>query len=280
MCLFLFVTLCLTAFLKCSVAISLQKPIPTTVNKCCSAGKILTREKYQCIIGSNDLWWPLIFQVMKQSYFEPQGLAPKFIKYREWRPYCKNPDFYEGSHKMALFSNGSLYLSEKHKFIKPKDFCVDKDTAIVCDPDINSLVHTEHLLKVRKCCVESNVYKAHENTCTPSHGFTFTDGRILESTQSDILFGFPECKNSKYFTIAEIFKESSLNRETNRLVLETGRKLGWEDFCLEHVDNGNDKILPLSVFTCGDHLAVPHNTDEFSHTVNSLLCLKLIEILN
>lgn len=85
---------------------------------------MLTTDNHQCAIGGDNDWWPLIFQIMKKSYFEPKGAAPRFIKYREWRPSCEDPEYFEGSHKMALFSNGSLYLSEKHKFIDPQNFCV------------------------------------------------------------------------------------------------------------------------------------------------------------
>lgn len=265
LCTVLFITLFAIEFVA---TVSLQKPIPITVNKCCGAGKILTRENYDCFSNEDGEWWPLIFQVMKNAIFEPKGHAPRFMKFHEMRPNCESPDFYEGSHKMVLFSNGSLYLSEKHKVIKPQDFCVDRNTALVCDPDTSLLIPTEQLLKIRKCCVANSFYKPNENTCSLSHEFTFTDGQLLNSSQTDVVFGFPECKLSKY-TIAETFKESSLNQETNSLFLETGQNLDWKDFCLERVglEESGDKILPLSVFTCADHLAVSQITDDFSHTV-------------
>ncbi|XP_055301328.1 probable G-protein coupled receptor Mth-like 1 [Sitodiplosis mosellana] len=256
-----------------SVALSPRKNGTTTkatvtVNKCCGTGEWLTSENGQCIIdGDNDKWWPLIFMIKLQSYFEPKGGAPKFMKYRESRPSCEKPEFYIGQDKLALFTNGSLYLSAKHKSIEPQNYCVDKNSAIVCDPDVNSpdaLIQPTKLLKIRKCCVKSAVYKSHDSTCIPSNDYTLADvGQIVfNSTRTDILFGFPECKISKYFTIAETFKESNLDWDTNRLVLQSGRKLNWQDFCLEHViDNGTDNILPLSVFTCADHLYASPNTN-------------------
>lgn len=262
-CSILFSTLCIVTFLRCYVTISLQKPIPTTVNKCCGAGKILTRKNYHCISNGDDEWWPLIFQVMKKSIFEPKRHAPRFMKFHEMRPNCEYPDFYEGFHKMVLFSNGSLYLSEKHKVIKPQDFCVDRNTAIVCDS-----ITRKHLLKIRKCCVANSFYKSNENTCSTSLEFISSDGQLLNSSETDVVFGFPECKFSKYYTIAETFKESSLNQETNRLTLETGQKLEWEDFCLERagLEGSGNQILSLSVFTCADHFAVSQITDH-SHSV-------------
>lgn len=250
------------SFRKNSTAANSTARATVMVNKCCGIGKRLTSENDQCIIDSdNDKWWPLIFMIQRQSYFEPRGGAPKFLKYRELRPLCALPEFYIGQDKLALFTNGSLYLSEKHKFIEPHNFCVDRDSAIVCDPNVNSpdalIQPTKKLLKIRKCCVKSAVYKSHDSTCIPSNGYTLTDDgeTVFNSTQTDVLFGFPVCKISKYFTIAETFKESILDWDTNRLVLQSGRKLNWQDFCLEHViDNDTDTILPLSVFTCADHL--------------------------
>lgn len=261
----LFITvLVIVVVSKYSSAISLQKPKPTIVNKCCGEKQILTSENHRCGVGSDDDWWPLIFQIMKKSYWEPKGTAPRFMKYRELRPHCNNPEFYAGSHKMALFSNGTLYLSEKHKFIDPQHFCVDKDAAIVCDPE--SVQTNRKSLKVRKCCVKNAIYRAIENTCTPSGALPPTDAEFtLNSTDADVLFGFPECKISKYFTIAETFNESNLDKDTNRLILKTGKKLEWKDFCIEHVDNRSDTTL--HVFTCADHLSVSRNTQELSHTV-------------
>lgn len=251
------------------------------VNKCCGTGKRLTSENHQCVIDNDDKWWPLIFMIKLQSYFEPKGGAPKFMKYRESRPNCKRPEFYIGPDKLALFTNGSLYLSEKHKFIEPQNYCVDKDSAIVCDPESpDALIQATKLLKIRKCCVNSAVYKSHESTCIPSTGFTLsTDGQsVFNTTQTNVLFGFPECKISKYFTIAETFKESSLDWDTNRLILQSGRKLNWQDFCLEHVidnDGADNSILLLSVFTCADHLYVSPNTEPTPETVKLCLCVDI-----
>lgn len=283
---FLFIGLLVVfVILRNSLALSSRKngtssKATVSVNKCCGIGERLTSENQQCINDNDDKWWPLIFMIKLQAYFEPKGGAPKFMKYRESRPSCEKPELYVGQDKLALFTNGSLYLSEKHKFIEPQNYCVDKHSAIVCDPDVNSpdaLIQTVKLLTIRKCCVKSAVYKSHESICIPSNGFTLADGQnVFNSTQTNVLFGFPECKISKYFTIAETFKESSLDWDTNRLVLQSGRKLNWQDFCLEHViDNGTDNIPPLSVFTCADHLYVSSNAIPTPKSVNFVFSLSI-----
>ncbi|XP_031618903.1 probable G-protein coupled receptor Mth-like 1 [Contarinia nasturtii] len=223
------------------------------VNKCCGPGERLIVENNACIIDDDNKWWPLILMIKQQKYFDPKGVAPKYMKYRQYRPVCKEPEHYVGAGKIVLGSNGSLYISEKNKFFDQNNYCVDSgDSAIVCDHDVRQST------KIRKCCVKNEIYKSHENTCIPSNGFIFDDNTVdvLNSTQNDVLFGFPDCKIGNFFTIAEAFKESSLDRNTNRLVLESKREVDWQDYCLEHVlYNTTDNELQLSVFTCADHLS-------------------------
>lgn len=264
----LFIALIVFVVLRNSAAISSKKN-GIVVNKCCGMGKRLTAENYACINDDSDKWWPLIVLVKSknQTYFKPKGAAPKFMKYHEQRPSCKKPEYYIGAEKLALFTNGFLYLSETDKSYEPNNYCIDRDIAIVCDPDVNSpdaLIQTKQRSKIRKCCVKNEIYKLHENTCIPSNGTLNDEQFVLNSTQNDILFGFPDCKISKFFTIAERFKESSLDRNTNRLVLESKREVDWQNYCLEHVhDNASDSRLQLSVFTCVDHLYTSPQTVKF-----------------
>lgn len=245
----------------CSEAVRPPKTI--SVNKCCSAGERLS-ENFECIIDNDKDWWPLIFMIIKQSYFEPNGSAPRFMKFHKQRPVCEKPELYIGEHKVAVFSNGSLYLSERHKFIEPQNYCVDRNVGIICDTDANSPTGlVQAINKLRKCCVQNAVYKTSDSTCVPMNGYDFN------FPQYDIVFGFPACKVSKYFTIAETFKETNLDRDTNRLILETGRTLSWQEFCVEHVIN--KEMSQISVFTCADYLAVIQNTEENSYTVGLLV---------
>lgn len=238
---------------------TVRPPKTVIVNKCCAAGERLS-ENYECIIDSSDNWWPSIFMVLLRSWFEPRGNAPRFMKIHKQQPTCENPEFYIGEHKLALFSNGSLYLSEKHSFVEPQNYCIDRAAAIICGADANSsdLVQAKKLSKIRKCCVKNSVYEPSDNKCVSMNGFNF------DYAQYDVVYGFPDCKVNKYFTISETFKASSFERESNRLILGTGRGLEWNDFCVEHVINNK---IGLSVFTCADHLSISQNAEENSYTV-------------
>lgn len=270
---FPFQLIALAIFINLWNAEAVRPPKTVIVNKCCATGEKFS-ENHECIIENNNDWWPLIVMVLKQAYFEPRGNAPRFIKSRTLQPLCEKPIFYIGPHKMALFSNGPLYLLEKHKFIEPRNFCIDRDSAIVCDPDTNLInsVHKKKIAKIRKCCGKNAVYKTSDSfPCVPINGYEFN------YTQYDVVYGFPECKVNKYIKIAETFKESSLHPDSNRLVLDTGRELDWQDFCVEHNvienntnENTNDITPYIRVFTCADHLSVSQNTKEYAYTVNKL----------
>lgn len=243
---------------------AVRPPKTISVNKCCSAGERLS-ENFECIIDNDENWWPLIFMIIKQSYFKPNGSAPRFMKFHKQRPVCEKPELYIGEHKVALFSNGTLYISERHKFIEPQNYCIDRNVGIICDTHANSPTGSVQAInKMRKCCVQNAVYKTSDSTCVPMNGYDFN------FPQYDIVFGFPACKVSKYFTIAETFKETNLDRDTNRLILETGRTLLWQEFCVEHVIN--KEMSQISVFTCADNLAVIQNTEENSYTVGYKYC--------
>lgn len=188
--------LLLVVFIITFSYVAARLPKNVTVNKCCSRGRSVAANS-ECTLAEDDEWWPLIVMVVKKAYFQPKGQAPKFMNYRQSRPYCTKPELYIGSHKFALFSNGTLYLSEKHKFIEPDNYCIDKDTAIICDPDANSpdaLVHADPTAKLRKCCVHDAAYMASENICVAANGLTALDTQLTNHSQQ-IVFGFPECSS-------------------------------------------------------------------------------------
>lgn len=245
----------------------MSRPSPVTVNKCCRIGEWLD-EQHQCNIGGDTNWWPTIFMILKQTYFEPNGSAPRFFRIREQiHPFCQNLDYVIGAHSMALFSNGSLYLSEKHKFIEPNNFCVDKNIAIICDPNNNGpdalMLHQKPKpTTLRKCCGNSAVYRNSENTCVPSN--SSNDKLLKSSVHVNFAYAFPECKINKsnlHLTIAEKFNETNLDIETGSLVLKTGRKVDSKSYCLEHVfmKNVDNETSEVHVFTCDDHLSMHSN---------------------
>lgn len=238
------------------------------VNKCCDNNERLNSNE-ECITENDSNWWPVIFMVLKQSYFEPVGSAPQFMKHRQQRPLCANAELFMGSHKFALFSNGTLYLSEKHKFIEPHNYCIDKNVAVICDHDVNSSmakIQVRKSAKIRKCCVKNAKYNASQNQCVPETNSNTLLTTVYNNqtafsnlTDFDVLFGFPDCALNKYITIAETFMDRNLNRETNRLELQSGRTLEWYNFCVENVILENE-TTEMSVITCTEHISIAHGT--------------------
>lgn len=240
-----------------------KPPSNIYVNKCCNIGELLN-ENHRCAIGASEQWWPIIYMIKKQSMFEPHGSAPRFFKVKERaHPYCAKPEFVYEPHSVALFSNGSLFLRAKSKFIEADNFCVDKDVAIVCDPDAHRMdaqLQPRRATKIRKCCGRDAVYRTKENMCAHMSNANAPEQLLTNATHVEFVFDFPDCKISKYFTIAEEFDESNLDVETGRLVLQTGRKLESKSYCLEFVQDGNgmtSSMPSVSVFTCADHLSAP-----------------------
>lgn len=247
-----------------------MRPSQITVNKCCGENQMLNEieQEHQCTIDDNsnsdssNSWWPLIVMAKKKTFFEPHGYAPRFMKFQEHQPTCKNPEFFNGPHKMVLYTNGTLYLPERQKYIELHNYCIDKDSAIVCDPHAK-IVHSKNPLK--KCCALNAVYKTDQSTCVHAAAVTLplsisnndhNESALLNFTDYDVQYGFPMCRNSKYFTFES--NELNFDRDLNRLVLKTGQTLAWNEFCLEHVMVDNE-TSDLRAFMCADHLSTASN---------------------
>lgn len=249
----------IVAFFLCDSVGAGRVPPQAEVNKCCRIGEQLDKNTRQCSIGDSDQWWPLIFLVVKQTYFSPRGEAPRFLHPRENRqPICEQSELFVNN--MALFSNGSLFLLERNAFIEPDNFCVDKDTALVCFPrpqGVDSLRAPIKLTKIRKCCGHRSVYNTKENTCASvEEGHDIINKKLISnSSMVDFLFGFPTCSVSNHFAIAGKFNEEHLNLETGSLTMNSGRQFKWDEFCLEHTITDIDEPY-VNVFTCAEHLAV------------------------
>lgn len=234
-------------------------PVQTEVNKCCRFGELLDKNTRQCLIGGNDQWWPIIYLIVKNVYFSPRGEAPRFLHPREHKqPICEQPELLVTT--VALFSNGSLYLSERNAFVEPDNFCVDKDTALVCFPrpqGVDSLRAPIKLTKIRKCCGYQSVYNTKDNTCVSvDDGHELINKKLISNSSTvDFLFGFPTCTVTNDFTIAGKFSEEHLNLETGSLTMNSGRQFKWDEFCLEHTITDIDEPY-VNVFTCAEHLAV------------------------
>lgn len=266
-------------------------PKPVIVNKCCDVDEHLN-ELGECVDGNTSQWWPLIHMIKIQKLFEPLGGAPRFFTARERsRPSCTAPDLLIGSNKMALFSNGSLYLSERNRFLHPSDFCIDKDAAMLClsstdsgaDPD--SLIAPKKIAKIRKCCGGKAVYFKSFNNCgIVQQSHELLQRRLLVANASfiDFVYGFPDCEISAHFTIATTFKQSNLELSTGSLTLDSGRQFEWNEYCLEHTIK--DGASPsVSVFTCAEDFVVADIPPNASNTVRYIyiyICAPLCATMN
>ncbi|XP_055301483.1 probable G-protein coupled receptor Mth-like 1 [Sitodiplosis mosellana] len=239
--------------------VSAVRPPPPTVeiNKCCRIGETLDRNK-QCSIGGNgtDQWWPLIYLVAKGTYFAKHGEAPRFLRAREFtQPTCENAELFLNN--IALFSNGSLFLGERNSFIDRNDYCIDKDVALVCLPNVNSadsLKTPIKLTKIRKCCSLNSIYLTHDQNCAQSDE---SQRKLLETKNTsniDLVYGFPLCKGlaTNNYMIADQFREHNLNIDNGTYTLEPSRKtLTNDEFCIDH-SHQNGHLVTANVFACDE----------------------------
>lgn len=253
----------LTAAL-CTIHVHAGFKAPPTVriNKCCRIGEQIN-SALQCQGGATEKWVPIVFLIQKQSYFSPNGEAPRFFSFNEkTRPStCEKPELFEGASKIVLFSNGSLYLSERNQVFNIDDYCAEKDAALVCLPHrADSLIApAEHkqLIRLRKCCGPTAVYDKHTATCLNlEKGHPTLAKQIINSTNVDLSFGFPKCENTIYARAGN-FNSDRFNVENGSVTVGAGLVFDVAEYCLEHtVDEMNES--DVNVFTCAaDHYSNP-----------------------
>lgn len=235
-----------------------RPPTLIVVNKCCRNGEELDIDR-QCSIGGTEQWWPLIYMIVKQTYYLPHGEAPRFFKVRERAPpICDNAEFITGIHNMALFSNGTLFLPERQLFIEADKFCVDKDTALVCysrPHGMDSLRAPIQTTKIHKCCPRNSIYDANASNCVQSDDDNEIQHRKLvknAKTSIEYLYGFPKnCNDNNSIAIAGKFNDSTLEEETGNLSVAE-RTLHPNEYCLEHLNDSD--AVNAHVFTCAEYL--------------------------
>lgn len=239
---------------------SLRVPVPVTINKCCRIGEGMDSDR-QCNIGGTEMWVPHVYLLNKKTYFMPKGEAPRFFKIKEGtKPStCSEPELFVGSIDFVIFSNGSLFISEKAQLVSGDDYCVEKDMALVCFPrpeGANSLTAPMKLTKVKKCCGVKSVYHEELSNCFPlEDGHEVLSKKLINSSAVDIVYGFPKCEGAHRYTQAGKFFTDNFDENSGSVTLETGRKFPYSEYCLEHTLN--DINSNVNIFTCAEQFSGP-----------------------
>lgn len=237
-----------------------KTPVNISVNKCCPSDYRLSKNRECTTIDSTKNWWPLVYLVKKGVYYEPKGDAPRFLKAREnVRPTCDSPDLIDSPH--ALLSNGTLYLSDRFKFIDAENFCIDQDLALICEPatveNAHLIVDNQNRTLLRKCCSPHELYDANTK-CVRGPATDWTTVKLIEnsSDRMEYRYGVPQCGGDGHnIAIVGKLNETALDKRTGLLTLTEGI-FRSDQFCLEHVNDSN--AIDVHVFTCAEYLPATH----------------------
>lgn len=243
-------------------------PPPVSINKCCRIGEKLERNK-ECSFGGTDRWWPVIYMIIKQVYFEPQGDAPRFFKVNEsTRPQCHSPELISGEHRTALFSNGTLYIPDRTELIGSENFCIDKDTALICSQksqNANLINQSPSRTLVRKCCPQKAIYQTDTFCVTLRDGHEFIGRKLVENSTNPLeyRYEFPQCSKTSTNNIAIVgkFNESNFDETTGNLTLTEG-VFQSDQYCLEHFNDTGS--VNVHVFTCTEYLPTSERSGKVS----------------
>lgn len=234
-----------------------RPPPKTYLKKCCRIGEYLDKANNDCLAGGSEKWIPTIFLTQRNIQFVPKGEAPKFFSIIEqtFPTTCKYPQYFKDHSNLniLIFANGSLYVHEINKVIIPENFCVDKDSALVCfpeNPDMDSLVSPRKIIKIKKCCGHNTVYHQPNASCVVDERSHQLFHSNLNSKNVDVIYGFPDC-NVHDYAIAGDFTSEKLNEDTGSVLMDSGKSFGAEQYCLEHTLSGIDKNV--NVITCSEH---------------------------
>ncbi|XP_037052450.1 probable G-protein coupled receptor Mth-like 1 isoform X2 [Bradysia coprophila] len=249
-------------------------PVPVTINKCCRLGEGMDPNR-QCNIGGTEMWVPHVYLLNKKTYFMPKGEAPRFFKIKEGtKPAtCNDPELFVGSTDFVLFSNGSLFISEKAQLVSGDDYCVEKDMALVCFPrpeGANSLTAPIKLTKVKKCCGVQSVYHEELANCIVlEDGHDVLSKKLINSSAVDIVYGFPKCESNHRYTVAGKFQTNYFDESDGSVTSETGRKFPYSEYCLEHTLNDIDSNV--DIFTCAEQFSGPETVPVKTYDVRFVL---------
>lgn len=295
-----------TPTLGATPAFRLPPPPKVKVNKCCHFAEHLDVATQSCVPGNSPHWVPLVFLINKRQYFGSRGESPKFITFEEnARPVwpedaaekdptkgcsAANLEHFTGADNIVLFSNGSLYLRERSQFIEPRHYCIDREAALVCFPQVlednkqqRRLEEVLPQLKLKKCCSRHGSYNTTAKTCHFDAANQIQQLLPINQTIFQTIYGFPTCTNASLsLAIAGDFEESNLDNKTGELVLQH-KKFSLAEYCLEHIrmdqmlGNGSTaRRSAVKVFTCLHHFenkdagAVSSDADLGTATVSDI----------
>lgn len=231
---------------------AIKQPQLVHISKCCRIGDHLDANN-QCIKGSTEQWWPVIYLVNRKETFNPHGEAPRFFKPREHsQPICDHVERIDGSHNIALFSNGSLFLAEQRILIDAGKYCVDKDSALVCSVPMHM-----RKTRIRKCCDENLYYAPDDETklfCRPIENANKFDAKrkfIQKSDQIEYIYGYPKCSDEGHAIVGQ-FNESKLDIDSGNLSF-VDRSFHSDQYCLA-LFNDSDAGVSINVLTCAKYL--------------------------
>lgn len=202
-----------------------------TVSKCCLLDEYLVKDAsgVRCVPGNQEYWTPRIYSARKKKLLT-QGMIPSNWHVKEaQRPEC-NATYFPLNHQRTtgiVFENGSMWLLEYSKFVRPSKFCIDLNAALVCLDEvlISNQVH------VKKCCGNGAVYKDTKKSCVTIKG---SDYKIDLDEDKTLIEGFPPCDDD-HMVIAGKLHEADLQENGSLLLDEANVLLPAGDFCLEHV---------------------------------------------
>ncbi|XP_037936208.1 probable G-protein coupled receptor Mth-like 1 [Teleopsis dalmanni] len=273
-------------------------PPRVRLNKCCHFGEYLDLMQ-TCMPGSSEHWVPLIWLISRKSYYNPRGQSPKFITFEEnMRPIAKHIptddndmnststeqqgcdadelDLFTGLENFTIFSNGSLFVLEHGLLIEPSQFCVDRESALVCLPKHKK---SDSHFKIKKCCGKYSTYDAKVKKCVAP---TVSNNEIklpLNESVFQTVYGFPKCNEiSSSFAIIDDWQPTLFNTSTGLLQLKH-KNLSATEFCLEHLRE-EDAPTKFKIFACLHHFApdAPANSISPTHKSNDQLQVAVLNI--
>lgn len=231
------------------------RPPQSIVYKCCRNGEHLDRTVLKCAIGQTDPWFPRTYYIKKNTYSDPNAGIPRIFTIQEdtMPPNCQDP--LVSSQAVAMFPNGSVFISDRGRFFDRDDFCLDNGVALYCLPQSPNSLVAAPTANVRKCCAIKNVYSQAEGKCIRlMDDHKLINKSVVNSNKLEILYGFPLCENSGH-VIAEKFIHNKLDESSGNLTLSTGKELQSNEYCLDHTLNDLDSYV--NVFTCAENVPAP-----------------------